>query len=62
MNFPGQSINELVFEEPTDNDDEHTNGHENDNEENEENDDDENADTNSTIKNNGLYTNILLHT
>lgn len=56
MSFPGQSINELVFEEPTENDDEETNGNE-DNNENEESDDDETVDTNST-KNNGLYTNI----
>lgn len=56
MNFPGKSINELVLEEPTvENDEEETNGYA-DSDENEESDEDKVAANGSSTKNRGLYT------
>lgn len=57
MNFPGKSINELVLDEPTGNDDdEHqTNGHA-DGSENDESDEEESAANTNSTKNKGLYT------
>lgn len=60
MNFPGKSINELVLEQPDD--EQTTNGNyagamngSRDSSDNEESDEDESANTSST-KNKGLYT------